>query len=72
MGLCVESAKAYLKDAIDEYDTKILNESFANKAKLVIIMIVQDLFDNRVYAQDKESEKVKYIIQSFMAQMRWS
>jgi len=72
LNLCIRTAEGYLRDAIEGYDVKIKEQSFANKAKLVIIMITQDLFDNRGYSTDKQSEKVKYILQSFMAQMRWT
>lgn len=71
--LCLETAKAHTEDAIEDYATKIADEKFANKAKLVIIMTIQDMFDNREFANSSEkSEKVKYIIQSLLAQMRWT
>ena len=69
--LCLDTATAHIEEAIDDYATKIADEKFAKKAKLLTIMTVQDMFDNRVYSTDKP-EKVKYILQSLMAQMRWS
>ena len=72
LNLCLEAAKSHLKNAIDDFETKLTNEKFFNQAKLVIIMTVQDMFDNRSYTTEKQSEKVKFIIQSLIAQMRWS
>ena len=70
--LCLDAATAHLESAIDDYDTKITDEKFAKKAKMVIIITIQDMFDNRNYISGVYSDKVKYIIQSLMAQMRWS
>ena len=75
LNLCIEVAKSHLESAIDDYDTKNTDEKFANKAKLIIILTVQDLFDNRSFTTNTtngQSEKVKYIIQSLLIQMRWS
>jgi len=76
LGLCIEAAEVHLEGAIDDYSTKIEDEKFIKMAKIVILMTVQSLFDNRVFSNDVSSsaasEKIKYIISSFMAQMRWS
>lgn len=71
--LCLDAAKAHVEDAIDDYETKITEAKMQSKAKIAIIAITQDLFDNRVYtfASTDKSEKVKYIIQSLMQQMRY-
>ncbi len=67
--LCIDVAKSHLESAIDNYEEKILNENFQMKAKLVIIFIIQDIFDNRSLSTDKD--KIRYSIKSLMAQMRW-
>ena len=75
LNLCLESAKGYIEDAIDDYETKIEDTKFQNKAKIAIISIVQDMFYNRVYsnaANMAQSEKTRYIIASLMAQMRYA
>lgn len=69
--LCLDAAKAHLEDAIDNYEEKILDEKFNKKAKLVVIFTVQDMFDNRGMTSGIYTDKIKYIIQSLMAQMRW-
>lgn len=73
LDLCLEAAKVHLEDSIDDYNTKILEEKFQKKAKIVIIMTTQNLFDNRTYSENSSNtDKIKYVIQSFIAQMRWS
>lgn len=73
--LCLDAAKGYVEDAIDDYALKVVDVKFHSKAKMVIVMAVQNMFDNRVFStidNNKNTEKVKYIITSLMVQMRWA
>lgn len=76
LNLCIKAAQSHLEDALDDFDNKILDDKFKNKAKIVVLMTIQNLFDNRVFSTDISSsttnEKVKYILSSFMLQMRWT
>ena len=72
--LCLDAAKAYVEDAIDDFALKITEPKFHSKAKITVIMATQNLFDKRVFStldDNKNTEKARYIIQSLMAQMRW-
>lgn len=68
--MCLNSAESYLKDSIDNYDEKIEVEAFQKKVKMPIILISQELFDNRSLTTEK-SEKVKYIMTSLMTQLKF-
>ncbi|EKS4345792.1 phage gp6-like head-tail connector protein [Clostridium botulinum] len=66
--LCIDNAEEYIRDAIDDFDNKIQIERFQRKAKLLAMMLVQDMFDNREL-MTKDSEKYKYIAKSLIMQM---
>jgi len=67
--LCIDTSEGFLSDAITDFDTKINNTRFYNKAKLLILASVQDMYDNRQMTT-KDNEKLKLLVQSFMLQMR--
>ncbi|ENK0837125.1 phage gp6-like head-tail connector protein [Clostridium botulinum] len=66
--LCMQNAEEYIRDAIDDFDNKIQIERFQRKAKLLAMMIIQDMFDNREL-MTKDNEKYKYIAKSLIMQM---
>nr|DAJ91735.1 MAG TPA: head tail connector [Caudoviricetes sp.] len=66
--LCIQNAEEYIRDAIDNFDNKIQIERFQRKAKLLAMMLIQDMFDNREL-MTKDSEKYKYIAKSLIMQM---
>ncbi|GAA0081371.1 head-tail connector protein [Clostridium sp. CTA-6] len=66
--LCIDNAEEYIRDAIDDFDNKIQIERFQRKAKLLAMMLVQDMFDNRELMA-KDNEKYKYIAKSLIMQM---
>lgn len=66
--LCIDNAEEYIRDAIDDFDNKIQIERFHRKAKLLAMMLIQDMFDNREL-MTKDSEKYKYIAKSLIMQM---
>ncbi|MGO5072345.1 head-tail connector protein [Clostridium sporogenes] len=69
--LCIDNAEEYIRDAIDDFDNKIQIERFQRKAKLLAMMLIQDMFDNREL-MTKDNEKYKYIARSFITQMRFN
>ncbi|NCI22156.1 phage gp6-like head-tail connector protein [Clostridium botulinum] len=66
--LCIDNAEEYIRDAVDEFDTKMQIDRFKTKAKLFSLMLIQDMFDNREL-MTKDSEKYKYIAKSLIMQM---
>ncbi|AUN11445.1 head-tail connector protein [Clostridium botulinum] len=66
--LCIDNAEEYIRDAIDDFDNKIQIERFQRKAKLLAMMLIQDMFDNREL-MTKDNEKYKYIAKSLIMQM---
>lgn len=69
--LLINNAEIYLKDAIDDYDSKISNENFKNKAKLAMLVLISNWYDNRDFTEFKVDEKVRYTIQSLIQQMKY-
>ncbi|KOY67280.1 DNA-packaging protein [Clostridium sporogenes] len=69
--LCIINAEGYLKDSIDNFEIKIKSERFKNKARLIMMAIIQDMFDNRDLTT-KENEKYKLIVNYFLLQMKYS
>ncbi|MHB9927887.1 head-tail connector protein [Clostridium botulinum] len=66
--LCIDNAEEYIRDAINDFDNKIQIERFQRKAKLLAMMLIQDMFDNREL-MTKDNEKYKYIAKSLIMQM---
>ncbi|KRU46287.1 phage gp6-like head-tail connector protein [Clostridium sporogenes] len=69
--LCIDNATEYIRDAVDDFDTKIQIDRFKTRAKLFSMFIIQDMFDNRELTT-KDNEKYKYIARSFITQMRFN
>jgi uncharacterized phage protein (predicted DNA packaging) len=69
LGLLILNADEYLRDCIDDYDTKLAIDRFVAKADLVKLMIVQDLFDNRDLT-GSTAEKLRHSVQSTILQMQ--
>lgn len=70
LNLFIQISEDYLKDSVDNFDTKLANERFKNKAKLLIMVLVNEMYSNREMITDKQ-EKYKYIVQSFLVQMQY-
>ncbi|MEA5085097.1 MAG: head-tail connector protein [Lachnospiraceae bacterium] len=68
--LCIDNAEGFLTDSIDDFATKINNERFKNKAKLLMMRIVLDMYDNRQMST-KDNEEYKLLFQSFLLQMQY-
>jgi uncharacterized phage protein (predicted DNA packaging) len=68
--LFIDNAEGYLKDGIADYDIKIANARFENKAKLLTLAMVQDMYDNRQLTT-KDNEKYKLLVSSFILQMQY-
>ena len=57
--LCLDTAKGYVEDAIDDYALKVVDVKFHSKAKMVIVMAVQNMFDNRVFSTIDNNNNTK-------------
>lgn len=69
--LFLDNAENFLRCSIEDYDTKINNDMFENQAKLLILTLVQDMYDNRQLTT-KDNEKYKLLVQSFLTQMKYT
>lgn len=72
--LLIDTAETYLKDSIDNFDTKLANDtdgSFKNKAKLVMLVLITNWYDSRDFTELDVDEKVRYTITSLMKQMSY-
>ncbi len=68
----IDESEQYLRDAIDDFDTKILNVQFANKCRIPMLQITQSLFDDRNYNHiDKDKNKRNDIVTSFIQQLQF-
>lgn len=72
--LLIDTAETYLRDSIDNFDTKLANDtdgSFKNKAKLVMLVLITNWYDSRDFTELDVDEKVRYTITSLMKQMSY-
>ncbi|GAA0115291.1 head-tail connector protein [Clostridium senegalense] len=70
INMLIEQAESYLKDCIDNFDTKMQVERFQKKAKLCSMVIVQNMYDERSFST-KDNEKLRYIVASMLMQMNY-
>jgi len=71
INLLISNAETYLRDSIEDYDRKVANDSFKNKAKLAMLVLIADWYDNRNFTTSKVEERTKYTIQSLIQQMKY-
>lgn len=57
----------YLKDAIDDFDTKVEKDKFKSRAKIIALVLLQDWYDNREHAESKD---LTYTIRSMITQLQ--
>lgn len=70
LNLFIDQSIEYLRDSIDNFDLKLKNERFKKKIKLPLLMLLQEIYDNREFS-DKNNSKIKYIINSIMLQLQY-
>lgn len=73
--LLIANAEIYLRDAISDFDLKVSNDiegRFKNKAKLAMLVLIKNWYDNRDFMEFRVGEKIRYTIQSIMVQMNYS
>lgn len=70
LNLFIQISEDFLRDSIDDFDIKLANDRFKNKAKLLEMVLVNEMYSNREMITDKQ-EKYKYIVQSFLVQMQY-
>lgn len=71
--LLIENAEAYLRDSIDDFDIKLANDKdgrFKNKAKLIMLVLITNWYDNREFTELDVNEKTRYTIHSLIQQMK--
>jgi len=68
--MCMESAQQYLKDSIENFEAKAVNESFEKKCRLPILMLIQHQYDSRT-AIVTSNQKVDFILSSLMLQLKY-
>lgn len=57
----------YLRDAIDDFDTKVTKEKFIKRAKILACVLLQEWYDNR---EQRESKDLSYTSRSLMLQLQ--
>ncbi|SFE87979.1 head-tail connector protein [Peptostreptococcus sp. D1] len=68
----IKSANAYMRGAIDEYDSKMEVEAFKLMAQLVMLTIISEWYDNRLFTKNSNYDKVSKIVTSMIQQLQYS
>lgn len=71
--LLIDTAETYLRDSVDDFDMKLVNDTngrFKNKARLVMLVLITNWYDNREFTELDVDEKTRYTIHSLMQQMK--
>lgn len=67
--LMIDNAEIYINNFVT-IDTT--NENMLKQAKLLVLVLVTDMYENRQMVADKVSEKVRYTVQSIINQLSYS
>jgi uncharacterized phage protein (predicted DNA packaging) len=66
------TSEEFIMDSIglENYNSKIENERFERKSRLICKTIIQDCYDNRVMVVNN-TEKLKYMVGGMLLQMKY-
>ncbi|WAW14751.1 head-tail connector protein [Peptostreptococcus equinus] len=67
----IDSSRSYLSGAIDNFDIKMQNKNFENMANLVMLAMISEWYDNRVYVKNDRYDKVSNIVRSMINQLQY-
>lgn len=70
--LMANNAETYLKNSIENFDVKLADSAFKDKAELAGLVLVSDFYENRTLTTNKVSEKLRRSIKSLILQMQYS
>ena len=62
-------AEDYIRDGVTDFEIKVFNDRFKLKAKIVALVLIQNLYDERYLVGS--SLNVNYIIKSMINQMEY-
>lgn len=66
----IDVADSILEDGINDYDTKILNTRFQNKAKLLAKIFINDIYNNKELVTEAE-QKLRLTVNTLSLQMQF-
>lgn len=66
--LMIDNAEIYINNFVTIDET---NVNMIKQAKLLVLVIVSDMYENRQLIADKVSEKVRYSVQSIINQLSY-
>lgn len=69
--LLIDVAETYCRDSIDNFDIKLTDKGFESKAKLVMLVLVTNWYENRDFVELKTSTKTRYTVESLVRQMQY-
>lgn len=74
LAICLETATQYLRNAVDDFDTKIANPNFEKIVNFILLPIIQDMYDNRMFStsgDEADVERYKILVNSFILQLQY-
>lgn len=60
------ASEGYLKSAITDFENKLKNNDFLERARIVALSLVQEWYDNR---ENNEKKSLSYTIRSLITQL---
>ena len=70
--LMADNAETYLKNSIENFESKLADAAFKKKAVLAGLVLVADFYENRILTTNKVSEKIRRVVKSLILQMKYS
>ena len=60
----------YVRDGVTDFDSKIGNPKFYNRAKLLALVVIQELYENRMFIDNRKREP-SFTVQSLFRQLNY-
>lgn len=68
--LAIDSAYSYIEAAIEDFEVKYQRPKFKNRADIVILAVISELYDNRVMTKNAKYDSPSKMVQSMMTQLQ--
>lgn len=67
----VDSAYSYMNNAVDSFNDKYEKENFKSMCDIIILTLITEWYDTRIYSKDDRKDKVSHIITAMIQQLQY-
>ena len=67
----VDSAYSYMNNAVDSFNDKYEKENFKSMCDIIILTLITEWYDTRIYSKDDRKDKVSHIVTAMIQQLQY-